>query len=85
MRGINLGLHVVTSKIREGQLEITKNKGNKSNNKTEKVASKNDKVLQVQLQLSEYFKQFINSVHQKMQKDPLLIDHLRNLTAVTVA
>ena len=81
MRGINLGLHVVTSKIREGQLEITK----KSSHKTEKVASKNDKVLQVQLQLSEYFKQFINSVHQKMQKDPLLIDHLRNLTAVTVA
>jgi hypothetical protein len=82
MRGINLGLHVVTSKIREGQLEITKNK---SSHKTEKVASKNEKILQVQLQLSEYFKQFINSVHQKMQKDPLLIDHLRNLTAVTVA
>ncbi|CAD8060760.1 unnamed protein product [Paramecium sonneborni] len=90
LRGLNMGLHLVTSKIREGQISFNK-KTNKEikeiNKQIIQVNNYNNNNIKSEIPFQINYtqiQQFLKSVETKSESNPYIIDQLNQLTNQTI-
>ncbi|CAD8146760.1 unnamed protein product [Paramecium pentaurelia] len=87
LRGLNMGLHLVTSKLRESQITFNKKTNkevketNKQTNKVNNYINKNEIPFQTNY---TQIQQFLKNVEIKSESNPYILDQLNQLTNQTI-